>query len=377
MRKHTTFVAVAAALLIACVGLGSVLLFNDASDPRVRLRPGSAEAQAPQDREYGYLDQWRGTYVLVQLNVSAERAGAFVAAVPGVGVFTGGAPANLAVSQDGSTAVAYTGAALLDADAVLDLVFGATYTPSGTVQPVTVALTGSVSADYVSGHFQIEYAGVTYLVEAARAPRTAEAAAASVMGLVQRKDWAALYAALYADARAAFSEAAFISRMDLGSSTAPTLLGYVVVPGFQYPGEPSPGWRTATGFVTTRDQLGTTITRSSSSILMVLEQNVWKLISIDEPVPVTNITPILECVANPSPGHYVGKFGYNNPNAFPVGIAIGEDNKLTPNAQNGGQPTVFQPGRQQSVFELPFSNGTQTWHLNGLNAQAKTNSPRC
>jgi hypothetical protein len=57
-------------------------------------------------------------------------------------------------------------------------------------------------------------------------------------------------------------------------------------------------------------------------------------------------------------------FGYVNRNSEPVEIAIGSDNVLSPGPQDGGQPTVFLPGRQRLVFRIPVGSdfaGKYVW----------------
>jgi CSLREA domain-containing protein len=90
------------------------------------------------------------------------------------------------------------------------------------------------------------------------------------------------------------------------------------------------------------------------------------------------VSPVLECVRYLGPGNYVARFGYNNPNSYEVGIALGADNKFTPAPENRGQPTLFAPGRQVKVFEVPFDGSNLVWTLNGKTATASSNpAQRC
>jgi prepilin-type N-terminal cleavage/methylation domain-containing protein len=94
------------------------------------------------------------------------------------------------------------------------------------------------------------------------------------------------------------------------------------------------------------------------------------------PLPVT---PKRECVWNNGDGTYTGWFGYDNPNPFPVTIAKGTDNYMSPSPLDKGQPTVFQPGRNYYVFSVTFhhSDPKQRWYINGNGAFVYWCSPAC
>ena len=86
------------------------------------------------------------------------------------------------------------------------------------------------------------------------------------------------------------------------------------------------------------------------------------------------VSPILECVGRDG-ANLVAHFGYNNPNASRVEIAVGSNNKFSPG--NGvEQPTLFQAGRVVDVFRVRFS-GTLVWTLDGRTATASSRSKVC
>jgi predicted extracellular nuclease len=95
------------------------------------------------------------------------------------------------------------------------------------------------------------------------------------------------------------------------------------------------------------------------------------------------ISPVLECVRDNGPNvdpsvRYTALFGYSNPNRFPVEILVGPMNRFQPAPENRGQPTVFLPGRQRSVFEVPYNGSLLVWALNQRTATASTNpQQRC
>jgi hypothetical protein len=70
-------------------------------------------------------------------------------------------------------------------------------------------------------------------------------------------------------------------------------------------------------------------------------------------------------------------FGYLNRNSQPVEIAIGSDNAVSPGPQDGGQPTVFLPGRQRLVFRIPVGSdfaGKYVWTVSYAGATQLANA---
>lgn len=57
-------------------------------------------------------------------------------------------------------------------------------------------------------------------------------------------------------------------------------------------------------------------------------------------------------------------------------MPIGPNNKFTPGLDRG-QPTLFVPGRQRSVFSFYFNGDNQVWKLGPRTATASRNSARC
>ncbi len=96
------------------------------------------------------------------------------------------------------------------------------------------------------------------------------------------------------------------------------------------------------------------------------------------PIPQPNqpITPVVECVANPSTGVYKARFGYSNPNQLGSNIPVGANNQFSGTADQG-QITTFAPGVHHSVFEVAFDGNNLSWALNGSTVTANSSSPAC
>lgn len=94
------------------------------------------------------------------------------------------------------------------------------------------------------------------------------------------------------------------------------------------------------------------------------------------------VKPILECVVANANGTFMARFGYDSDNPAPVTISIGGHNKFTPAPQDKGQPTAFQPGRRQNVFNVVFNGREIRWSIKGpdnerRDVMASSASARC
>jgi hypothetical protein len=76
-------------------------------------------------------------------------------------------------------------------------------------------------------------------------------------------------------------------------------------------------------------------------------------------------------------GSYTAFFGYLNHNSYEVTIPIGPDNGFSPAPPDRGQPELFAPGRQRSVFRFNFDGTATTWTLDGSTAAAGAGGPPC
>lgn len=93
------------------------------------------------------------------------------------------------------------------------------------------------------------------------------------------------------------------------------------------------------------------------------------------PAPVVSnaaVRPVLECVRAEANGQYTAFFGYKNDNTATVTIAIGTNNRFSPNPQARGQATQFLAGRQVSAFGVAFDGTNLVWSLKGPDGQNRT-----
>jgi hypothetical protein len=97
----------------------------------------------------------------------------------------------------------------------------------------------------------------------------------------------------------------------------------------------------------------------------------------------SRLTPYIDCFTeNRNASNQIVsltvKFGYNNPNPYPVTVPLGSLNTFIPTPVNRGQPTVFNPGRQRQAFSVTMgANSAATWILDGRLIKFSRNFSRC
>jgi len=81
------------------------------------------------------------------------------------------------------------------------------------------------------------------------------------------------------------------------------------------------------------------------------------------------IRAFTECAKADGP-NVIGRFGYENPNPFPVAIVVGESNQFSANDVKG-QPVVFEPGTHRNAITVLAKNASSvTWKLGDSSAVA-------
>jgi RHS repeat-associated protein len=96
----------------------------------------------------------------------------------------------------------------------------------------------------------------------------------------------------------------------------------------------------------------------------------------------TELTPIVNCVAQTGPGQYTAVFGYSNSTSSTIVAPIGSTNEFTepapPVAPAGrGQPIAFAPGENDGAFVVDFDGTALTWQLGDTSVTASSSSPAC
>lgn len=94
-------------------------------------------------------------------------------------------------------------------------------------------------------------------------------------------------------------------------------------------------------------------------------------------VPQQSLQPILDCVTQINDTTYTAWFGYENDDTTSIYVPVGPMNKFSPTPNDRTQPTVFEPGRMDKVFNVAFNGKNLTWKLNGNQVTASKKSPKC
>jgi len=88
------------------------------------------------------------------------------------------------------------------------------------------------------------------------------------------------------------------------------------------------------------------------------------------------LLPIVTCVEELADG-WIGHFGFINPNDSMEIAPVGALNQFDPVLEDRGQPTSFEPGAHEDLFTVAYEGEALTWHLDGNEAAATVESPRC
>ncbi len=237
----------------------------------------------PSGEPAGFIDQARGTYLVLQLDASQPDAGRFTFAVPGVGVFVGDAPATVDPPAATGVAVRYAGAGTLDSAAVQDPVFTLWTALSGQAVPVTFQLVAQIGPDRTIATAQLVYASQVYLLTTQPAPQTADAVAANIADSFARQDWARLYGYGYRRLQATMTQDAFIAWQTKDVQAQGSVTGARVATAPVYSAHEA-GYTTAVAqLVLTLTGNGTATTRALDAVL-VLDGGTWKFQTF-QPVP--------------------------------------------------------------------------------------------
>jgi hypothetical protein len=90
----------------------------------------------------------------------------------------------------------------------------------------------------------------------------------------------------------------------------------------------------------------------------------------DDPVP--SVT----CVWKNTDGSLTAVFGYTKKGPTKT-LRVGPDNRVSPGAQDQGQPTTFVAGTVTNAFTVTWASGNLNWKLGPDTASASSTSTKC
>ena len=90
-----------------------------------------------------------------------------------------------------------------------------------------------------------------------------------------------------------------------------------------------------------------------------------------------DLTPIAECIWSNGDGTSSIAWGWNNPSSYNLHIEVGAKNKLTPGADDQGQPLDFAPGLNHNVFVTTITGTSLEWRLGNNRAATSAGMPAC
>lgn len=149
----------------------------------------------------------------------------------------------------------------------------------------------------------------------------------------------------------------------------------VVSPGAANQGQPS-------SFTAgQKDAVFSVVFPASGSVVWTLQSNGGAKNSVTAKKGVSKscspVIPIGECVDIKSATVYTARFGYENPNAFEVPMAIGANNAFNPAPADRGQPDKFFKGVIKTAFTVDFDGNDLTWKLGTKAATVSKNTKQC
>ena len=90
-----------------------------------------------------------------------------------------------------------------------------------------------------------------------------------------------------------------------------------------------------------------------------------------------DLEPIVECRWSNGDGTSTIAWGWNNPSSYILHIDVGAKNKMTPGADDQGQPVNFGPGLNDNVFVTTITGTVVEWRLGNNRASTSGSTPAC
>lgn len=83
------------------------------------------------------------------------------------------------------------------------------------------------------------------------------------------------------------------------------------------------------------------------------------------------LRPVAECYWRNGNGSTTIVWGWDNPTSDTAVVAVGSHNRVSPGANDQGQPTVFAPGRHTNAFVTTSSSEEMSWRLGNRTAEVE------
>lgn len=264
------FLAFAVVLALAVAGVAGVV-----------GKAARTEAQDTLSGEpSGFIDQERGTYLIVYLDQSEPHAGEFTYAVPGLGLFTGTMPATVEVKSHTSVIVRYDGAGTLDRDAKLDPVLALWTQSSGESEPVSLRLEAHINPERLTTSAQLWYAGQMYKLNSKEIPHNADAALATIADAYNRQDWSTLYHYGYRRLQAGMTEAEFVTWVTSGLQAQGRVVRAQVASDVVYQTSKG-GYHVAVGKIALTLSQDGVETTTTMNVVLVMDGGAWRWMTLD------------------------------------------------------------------------------------------------
>ncbi|MGN6361382.1 MAG: hypothetical protein ACTHNK_13445 [Thermomicrobiales bacterium] len=252
----------------------------------------AAAASAPDDPyPYGFIDQASGAYFVIQLTAAVPGYGHFSLALPGIGLLTNTAPAQIIASDPAAVQVTYDGAATLDGAAVLDSETATFTRLSGQRSPVTIQLTATLNPALNTGTVMLTYNGQQYTVSAVPPPHTAEPVFTQVITIFAQQDWTQMYGLLDSQWQASMTQADFVAWLSAGFPAFGTLTDVQVLAAPDY-ATAREGYTVATGLVALTFTTNGAASVQWNYIVLIADGGQWKLNTF-VPVPADTLAVTL------------------------------------------------------------------------------------
>lgn len=241
----------------------------------------AAPAPAADIMTTGLQDKSTGAYLRVQLDSTKSAYGAFVLALPGVGLAWPTTTATVTQDSTDSIELSYDSAGQLQPQAQLDTEFGVAYQAAEPTKKAKLRLAAQIDPAHHTGSVDVWLNRKHYHLDAGAAPETADTTVNAFLTAMRAGQWAAVYQLTDDAFHSAASKDQFTQAMDnrLGthgltaaSTTAPTTYTTTTT-GIRYASAPV-SITTTTGGVNST-QAGT--------LKLIFNNGQWRIFTLDLP----------------------------------------------------------------------------------------------